>query len=80
MRDNMSSTKLNVEGIDAFIAKVRQAGRTGSKELRLPMAEANDLVAAIGQVLQRNVSLSDDLRETQKLLGSTIRLDGGSFG
>lgn len=76
----MSSTKLNVEGIDAFIAKVRQAGRTGSKELRLPMAEANDLVAAIGQVLQRNVSLSDDLRETQKLLGSTIRLDGGSFG
>jgi hypothetical protein len=68
-----------IEGIDKFIMKVRTGSKTGSKEIRMTTLEASDLVAAIAQVLSQNAVLSDEIRDLQKLFGTSLRLDGGKF-
>lgn len=74
----MSNPDLRV--IETFMTRARTAARTGSKELRVPANECLDLVAAIGHVLAMNASLSQRLGDTQKLLGGSIRIDGGRLG
>jgi hypothetical protein len=66
--------------LETFMQRARTASRMGSKELRIPMPEGYELAAAIGQVLARNVLLSEQLRETEKLVGSQLIVDGGRFG
>ena len=70
----------DLEVIQTFMSRARTAARTGSKELRVPANELLDLVAAIGHVLAQNVSLTNRLGDTQKLLGGAIRIDGGRLG
>jgi hypothetical protein len=65
--------------LESFMTRARSAARMGSKELRIPMPEGYELAAAIGQVLALNVNLSNQLRETEKLIGSSLLVDGGSF-
>jgi hypothetical protein len=65
--------------IETFLAKAISASRMGSKEIRVPISEANELSAAIGKILALNVSLSDQLRETEKLIGANLVVDGGRF-
>jgi len=52
----------------------------GSKELRIPMPEGYELAAAIGQIIARNLALVEQIRETESLIGSQLRVDGGKFG
>lgn len=75
----MSNT-VKLQAIEAFMARAQQAVRLGSKEIRLSAQETNELTAAIGQILTQNVILSQKVRETENLVGSSIRLDGGKFG
>lgn len=74
----MSTPDLQI--IETFMARARTAARTGSKELRIPASECLDLIAAIGHILAQNISLSSRLGDTQKLLGGSIRIDGGRLG
>ena len=74
----MSAPDLQI--VETFMARARTTARTGSKELRIPANECLDLVAAIGHILAQNVSLNSRLGETQKLLGGSIRIDGGRLG
>ena len=65
--------------LEEFMQRAQNAVRTGSKELRIPMPEGHELVAAISKVLAINVNLSNQLRENEKLIGSKIRINGGKF-
>lgn len=73
------SGNVDLKVLETFMARARTAARTGSKELRVPSEDCLDLVAAIGYVLAQNVSLSNRLKDTQSLLGGSIRIDGGGF-
>jgi hypothetical protein len=75
MAENIDLTVL-----ETFMQRARTASRMGSKELRIPMPEGYELAAAIGQVLALNVRLSEQLRATEKLVGSHLVVDGGRFG
>lgn len=76
----MPADTINTEVLETFMARARQASRMGSKELRIPMPEGYELAAAIGQIMARNLSLVEQVRETEKLVSSQLRVDGGSFG
>jgi hypothetical protein len=75
----MAKDTINTEVLESFMARARQASRLGSKELRIPMPEGYELAAAIGQIIARNLALVEQVRETEKLVGASLRVDGGKF-
>ncbi len=76
----MANEKIDAKVLETFMTRAQQAARMGSKELRIPMPEGYELAAAIGQVMARNIALVEQLRETEKLVGASLRVDGGQFG
>ena len=70
---------INTKIIENFMAKARSASQTGSKEIRIMMPEANELAIAIAQLLARNVTLVEEVRNAESLLGNALSVDGGSF-
>lgn len=71
--------KIDMSSVEAFMARIRVAAKTGSKEIRVPISEATELAAAMAQVLAQNVQLAHNLRETENLVGKSIKINGGSF-
>ena len=72
------TTKIQV--IESFMVRAQTAARIGSKEIRVPMPEGHELAAAIGQVLAQNVTLANQIRDLEQIIGSQVRIDGGNFG
>ena len=62
-----------------FMARVQQAARMGSKEIRVPIQECVEVAAAIGQLMARNIEANARLHETEKLIGVGMKIDGGTL-
>ena len=75
----MANQKIDMKVLESFMTRAQQAARMGSKELRVPMPEGYELAIVIGQVLARNVALVEQINEIEKLVGSSMRVDGGGF-
>ncbi len=68
-----------MKDLEPFLAKVKKANQTGSKEIRLSLEEANLLVVAMTQILNSNVTKQARIDQLEKLFGSNIIISGGTF-
>lgn len=76
----MTSPTSDAITLGDFMARVQQASRTGSKEIRVPINVCVELAAAIGQLMARNIEANERLRETERLIAAGMRIDGGKLG
>lgn len=69
---------MNVEPIQNFFKRVKAATAGRSKDMRLSMEEANDLVASIGELLAAHV---DEIQRPVAAPEITLsaKIDGGKF-
>ncbi len=65
------------EILDKFFDRIKQALRTKSKEIRFTLDESNELAVTIGQILNQQNSLLNQIIELQNQI--TINVSGGSF-
>jgi len=74
---------VNPDIINAYMDRVRAAVQSRSREVRLTIPEAQELGAAIGQLLARTNRLLEKVVDTQatasKVEPIEIRFDGGRF-
>lgn len=75
--------EINTDIIDIFMDRTRVAGHANSKEVRLTMNEAQELVVAISQMFARiNGLLEKSLANSEssaKMETVSIIMDGGKF-
>jgi hypothetical protein len=63
-----------------FLEKYRVAKSANSKEIRLTMQDAENLAAAIGVALAKQVELADMVIDLQKqIISAEVQQDGGKF-
>jgi len=76
----MSTEKIDMKVVETFMTRAGQAARMGSKEIRIPMPEGFELATTIGLIMAKNIALVEQLTQTEALIGSSIKIDGGKFG
>lgn len=69
-----------IEAVEKFAKRVDQASRTGSREVRLSMQEATEVVHGMAVVLARVAALEDRLRALEAPQTGQNRIDGGGLG
>lgn len=64
----------NIEPIQRFLERVRQASKTGAKDIRLTTNEATEIAASLAQIL---LSQSTESLKTES--SHAVVMDGGTF-
>jgi hypothetical protein len=73
----MSNDKISIATLEEFIKKVRLAAKSGQKEIRIPTAEAENLVHHLSLL---NLRVIDNYQEkTVEEVVTTVTMDGGGF-
>lgn len=67
------------DALSKFMTRAQSAARQGSNEIRIPAAEALELVAAVGKLTAVNVELTEQLRKSRQEFADRIRIDGGTL-
>lgn len=67
---------MQTDSLENFLNKVRTAQRTKTKEVRISIDEASEIVTAIAQLLNIETTLQKQLLEAQKITSIQI---GGTF-
>jgi hypothetical protein len=67
---------MNFEPIDAFLTRVKQLSRTGSKDMRLSFQEANLLAISLAELLAQLNKAGSAATSTA---GAPAVIDGGTF-
>ena len=62
--------------IQRFLDRVKQAAKTGAKDIRITTAEATEIAATLAQILAAQMTVNTAHTTTSQ----SISLDGGSFG
>lgn len=68
---------MSIEPISKFMNRVKTASQGRSKDVRLSLEEAQELMGAIGELMVSKISeLEENAKPAEKL---EIKVDGGNF-
>lgn len=68
---------MNTEPISRFMNRVKVAAQSGSKDVRISVTDAQELTAAIGELLAERVKQLEAAPKANETI--TISVDGGGF-
>lgn len=68
---------MNLDTITKFMARVKAASQGRSKDVRLSLEEAQELVSAIGELMAAKISQLEE--HTKPVEEIEIKIDGGGF-
>ena len=75
----MSDDRINVAVLEEFVKKVRLAAKSGQKELRIPLAEAENVVHNLSIVTLKLLDRYQTQTKPEEEQVITIAMDGGSL-
>lgn len=75
----MSDDRINIAVLDEFVKKVRLAGKSGQKELRIPIAEAENVVHNLSIVTLKLLDRYQNQTKSPQEQVITVTMDGGSL-
>lgn len=72
----MSNDRISVAVLEEFIKKVRLAAKSGQKEIKIPTAEAENVVHHLSLI---NLRLLDKMQNVTEETVTNVTMDGGGF-
>lgn len=75
----MLDDRINIATLEEFIKKVRLAGKSGQKELRIPLSEAENIVHNLSIITLKMLDRYQNQSESPKEQVITVTMDGGSL-
>lgn len=75
----MSDDRINIAVLEEFIKKVRLAGKSGQKELRIPLSDAENIVHNLSIVSLKLLDRYQTQTQSPEEQTITIAMDGGTL-
>ena len=75
----MSTNKMSIAILEEFIKKIRLAIKSGQKEIKIPINEAENVVHNLNLITLRLLEHNDQEKEQIKNEVVNVVMDGGGF-
>jgi hypothetical protein len=76
----MSTDRISIAVLEEFIKKVRLASKSGQKEIKIPISEAENIIHNLNLISLRLLDRAQSAESTPNTEVINVVMDGGSFG
>lgn len=76
----MSTDRISIAILEEFVKKVRLASKSGQKEIKIPISEAENIIHNLNLISLRLLDRTQSTESTPTTEVINVVMDGGSFG